>query len=258
VRLLGQKESPMKIPYFRFPRIAALALAFTVAVVRANTATEPVPRDDAWVKRHEGFVELAKQGGIDVLFLGDSITDFWRSENPQQGGKPVWDREYVPLHAANFGISGDRTQHVLWRLDHGEVDGIHPKVLVLMIGTNNTGNERDTNTPRNTPAETIEGVKAIIQKLRTKLPETKILLLAIFPRNEKPDDWQRAQVNEINRTIAKFADGKMVRFLDLNAKFLAPDGTLPKEIMPDFLHPNLKGYEIWAAAMREPLAQMLK
>jgi lysophospholipase L1-like esterase len=249
----------MTIPLPRLWRSLGFAsLLVFGSLAQANTAIEPAPRDEAWLKRHEGFVELAKQGGIDVLFLGDSITDFWRSDNPEQGGKPVWDREFAPLHAANFGISADRTQHVLWRLDHGEVDGIKPKALVLLIGTNNTGYERGTTTPRNTPAETIEGVTAVVRKLRAKLPDTKILLLAIFPRNEKPDDWQRTQVNEVNRAIAKLADGKMVRFLDINAKFLAADGSLPKEIMPDFLHPNLKGYEIWAAAIRQPLAEMMK
>ncbi|MEO5958051.1 MAG: platelet-activating factor acetylhydrolase IB subunit [Opitutaceae bacterium] len=217
-----------------------------------------MPRDPNWVKRHEGFVEIAKQGGVDVLFLGDSITDFWRREDKNQGGKPVWDKNFAPLRAANFGISADRTQHVLWRLDHGELDGIKPKVVVLMIGTNNTGLERGTATPRNTTAEAAEGVVAVVKTLRTKLPASKILLLAIFPRGESPDDPQRKQVAEINTTLAKLADGKAIRFLDLGPKFLAADGTLPKEIMPDFLHPSEKGYEIWAAAIKQPLAQMLQ
>lgn len=226
----------------------------------ANTAIEPVPRDPAWVKRHEGFVATARQGGVDVLFLGDSITDFWRREQTaaQVGGKKIWDANYANLRAANFGISGDRTQHVLWRLENGELDGIKPKVAVLMIGTNNTGFERDNTTPRNTPAETVEGVAAIVRKLRTSLPETRILLLAIFPRGEKPDHPQRRQVDEINVAIARLADGKNVRYLDIGTKFLAADGTLTKEIMPDALHPGEKGYEIWAAAIKQPLADLLK
>ena len=223
-----------------------------------NSAIKPVPRDANWVKRHEGFVEIARKGGVNVLFIGDSITDFWRRPEPHTGGKPVWDREYAPLGAANFGISGDRTQHVLWRLQNGELEGIKPKVVVLMIGTNNTGFERDNTTPRNTPAETIEGVRAIVDTLRAKLPATRILLLAIFPRAEKPDHPQRKQVAEINAAIAKLADGRNVRFLDLGPKFLTADGTMTKDIMPDFLHPGIKGYEIWADAMRDTLAQMLK
>ena len=224
-----------------------------------NSAIRPEPRDPKWVQRHEGFVALAKQGGIEVLFLGDSITDFWRRENnPNQGGGPVWNKNYAPLHAANFGISADRTQHVLWRMQNGELDGIAPKVVVLMIGTNNTGFENDKVTPRNTVPQTIEGVKAVVRGLRTKLPSTKVLLLAIFPRGEKPDFPQRLQVNEINRSLALLDDGKFVRYLDIGPKFLAADGTLSKDIMPDFLHPNLHGYEIWADAMRAPLAELLR
>jgi lysophospholipase L1-like esterase len=223
-----------------------------------NSAIRPEPRDPNWVKRHESFVALPK-AGMQVLFLGDSITDFWRRDNnPRQGGGPVWKKNYEPLHAINLGISGDRTQHVLWRMEHGELDGLAPKLVVLMIGTNNTGFERDNKTVRNTVPETIEGVKAVVQGLRTKLPGAKILLLAIFPRGEKPDNPQRVQVNEINRSLAKLDDGKMIRYLDIGPKFLTADGTLTKEIMPDFLHPNEHGYEIWADAMRPLLTAMLK
>ncbi|HUR56497.1 MAG TPA: platelet-activating factor acetylhydrolase IB subunit [Opitutaceae bacterium] len=253
--------------------LLALSLAGCTAVTHApvaavdpalldpaqNSAIKPEPRDAGWLKRHEGFVEIAKQGGVDVLFLGDSITDFWRRDNnPNQGGKKIWDREFAPWKAANFGISADRTQHVIWRLQNGELDGIKPKVVVLMIGTNNTGFERDNVTRRNTPAQTIEGVKAVVSTLRAKLPATKILLLAIFPRGEKPDHPQRAEIAEINRALARLDDGRSIRYLDIGGKFLAADGTLPKDIMPDFLHPGEKGYEIWAAAMREPLREMLK
>jgi lysophospholipase L1-like esterase len=228
-----------------------------------NSAIRPAPRDPGWMRRHDGFVEIARKGGVEVLFLGDSITDFWRREQTGMtggtvGGRKVWEREFAPLKAANFGISGDRTQHVLWRLDNGELDGIKPKVVVLMIGTNNTGFESDKVTPRNTPAQTAEGVKDIVKVLRARLPKTKILLLAVFPRGEKPDDLQRKQVNEINTWIARLDDGRNVRFLDIGQKFLEPDGTMSKDVMPDFLHPGEKGYEIWAAAIREPLAQMLK
>src|SRR5690349_15529055 len=143
-----------------------------------NSAIRPAPREPGWMRRHDGFVEIAKKGGVDVLFLGDSITDFWRRDQTEKqvGGKKVWDREFAPLRAANFGISGDRTQHVLWRLQNGELEGISPKAIVLMIGTNNTGFERDNTTPRNTPAETVAGVTAIVKTLRTKLPQSKILL----------------------------------------------------------------------------------
>ena len=208
------------------------------------------------MQRHEAFVAEAKQGGIQVLFLGDSITDFWRDTNPQRGGKAVWDREYAPLHAANFGISADRTQNVLWRLEHGEADGYQPKVVVLMIGTNNTGLERD-GTARNTTAEVVEGVTAVVHELRAKFPDAKILFLAIFPRGEK-DSPQRAQVAEVNQALAKLNDGQHVFFLDIGGRFLDAEGDIPRDIMPDLLHPSLKGYEIWADAIRGPLLQLLK
>jgi lysophospholipase L1-like esterase len=239
----------------RLPQLAVLFLIATAAW--ANTAIEPEPRDADWLKRHEGFVAEARRGGIDVLFLGDSITDFWRSPNPEKGGKAVWDREFAPLHAANFGISGDRTQHVLWRLRHGEADGYQPKVVVLMIGTNNTGLERNSTTPRNSVPEVIEGVTAVVNELRAKFPEAKILFLAIFPRGEK-DSPQRLQVAEINRALARLHDGRSVIVLDIGDKFLDAGGNIPRDLMPDLLHPSEKGYEIWANAIREPLRRLLE
>ncbi len=227
------------------------AITVVTNAIIPNSATNPVPRDPKWVARHEGFVQQAKQGGIDVLFMGDSITDNWRNR-----GSNVWSQYYAPLHAANFGISGDGTQHVLWRMDNGELDGIHPKVVVLMIGTNNTGKDKKGN-PRNTTPQVIEGVKAVVNDIRTKLPDSKILLLAIFPRGTF-DDPQRSQVALINTVICKLDDGKMVKFLDIGSKFLEADGTLPKSIMPDLLHPNEQGYQIWADAMNPTLEEMLK
>jgi lysophospholipase L1-like esterase len=223
--------------------------ADTNAVVQ-NTAIVLVPRDAKWVKRHEGFVAEAKKGGVDLLFMGDSITDGWRGS-----GSNVWKQFYAPHHAANFGIGGDRTEHVLWRMDNGELDGIKPKVVVLMIGTNNTGKEKD-GLLHNTIPQIIEGVTAVVNDILMKLPDSKILLLAIFPRG-KVDDFQRGEVAVINTALAKLDDGKTVKFLDIGPKFLEADGTLPRSIMPDLLHPNQKGYQIWADAMEPTLKQMM-
>jgi lysophospholipase L1-like esterase len=258
---------PWRMKHFSGSFLAVLSLVFLTTVnsfaqdtnavlaitnpVVSNAATNPVPRDAGWVKRHEGFVAQAKNGGVDILFMGDSITDFWRNR-----GSNVWNQSYAPRRAANFGISADRTEHVLWRIDNGELDGIHPKVVVLMIGTNNTGKERN-GTPRNTTPQVIEGVKAVVNDFRAKLPDTKILLLGIFPRGTL-DDPQRAQVALINTVIAKLDGGKMVRFLDIGPKFLEADGTLSTDIMPDLLHPNERGYQIWADAMNPTLDEMLK
>lgn len=228
-----------------------IPLLLLASVAFANTAIEPAPRDEKWVGRHEGFVALAQKGGIDLLFVGDSITDGWRSR-----GKEVKEREYAPLNAANFGIGGDRTQHVLWRLRNGEGQGFSPKLVVLMIGTNNTGFERDRTTPRNSPPEVVEGITAVVGDLRKDFPEAKILLLAVFPRGEK-DSLQRRQVAEINQQIAKLHDGAHVHYLDIGEKFLDAEGNIPADIMPDLLHPNEKGYEIWADAIREPVKRLM-
>lgn len=230
-----------------FAQTTNTALVVTNAVVQ-NSATNPVPRDSRWVARHEGFVKQAQQGGIDILFMGDSITDFWRNR-----GLNVWNKYYAPQHAANFGIGGDRTENVLWRMDNGELDGIKPKVVVLMIGTNNTGTRKGANSV----PQVIEGVTAVVNDIRAKLPDSKILLLGIFPRGAL-DDPQRAQVALINTVIAKLDDGGMVKFLDIGSKFLEADGTLPRSIMPDLLHPNERGYQIWADAMNPTLDEMMK
>jgi lysophospholipase L1-like esterase len=213
-----------------------------------NPAIQPATRSNPtnWMSRHEGFVELAKKGGVDLLFLGDSITDNWR-----KAGKAVWDKSYGSRNAANFGIGGDRTQHVLWRIENGELVGIKPKVVVLMIGTNNSNSDSGD--------QIAEGVEKIVQVIHAKLPASKVLLLAIFPRNKPADKPEQLEhIKQANARIAKLDNGKTVRFVDLNSKFLGADGKVPADIMPDFLHPNEKGYEIWAEAMEPALAAMLR
>jgi beta-glucosidase len=149
-----------------------------------------------------------------------------------------------------MGFSGDRTQHVLWRLDNGNIDGISPKVAVIMIGTNNSN--RDDNTAE----EIADGMIAICRKLRAKLPRTKILLLSVFPRSEKPCP-QREKIAKANKLASKIADGRMIHYLDIGPKFLEPDKSISKEIMPDFLHLTPKGYKIWAKAIEPIIAKMM-
>jgi lysophospholipase L1-like esterase len=216
-----------------------------------NSAIVPEPRSASWMKRHERFVEEAKQDKdkIDVLFLGDSITDFWRRSGPRFGTN-IWAKYYAPLNAADFGISGDQTQHVLWRIENGELDGLHPKVTVLMIGTNNGLS--------NSPAQIADGVKAILDKIQEKCPDTKILLLGVFPRNRTNDVAAQIEApDKINAIISSYADGTKIRYLNINKQFLGPDGKVPADIMPDFLHPNEHGYQLWADAMNPTLYQML-
>jgi len=238
-------------------RIVVLVVAafWATAVFAENTAVIPAPRTfpTNWMSLHENFVARAKQGGVDLLFLGDSITAGWLWD---KGGLNVWNKYYAPRRAAEFGIGYDRSQNALWRIEHGELDGIKPRVVVLLIGTNNAGNE-DNGKPRNTTPEIIEGVTIVVKELRVRLPESKILLLGIFPRGET-NDPVRVQVKEINSEIAALDDREKIRFLDIGDKFLGPDGTLSRDIFPDLLHPNEKGYQIWADAMEGALAEMMK
>ncbi|MDB5357712.1 MAG: putative secreted glycosyl hydrolase [Phycisphaerales bacterium] len=192
--------------------------------------------------------EALKKGEIQLVFLGDSITDGWRG-GPQH---EIFLKAFGKYNPYNTGISGDQTQHLLYRIDHGELDGIHPKVVEIMIGTNNLGNGQS-------PKDAIEGIKAVVEDVEKKLPETKILLLAVFPRGEKASDGFRPKIKEVNEALAKLPDAdKHVKFLDINEKFLDSDGTLPKSVMPDSLHPNVKGYQIWADAIEPTVDEMEK
>jgi len=192
-----------------------------------------------------------------VLFLGDSITEGW-------GKAPhVWEHYYGKMEPANFGIGGDQTQHVIWRIENGELDGLHPKVVVLMLGTNNAATH--------TGEEIAAADQKIIAMIRAKIPETKVLLLAIFPRDARrnpeglitdaaiADAAKRmAAIDRANALLAKLDDGANIRFLDIGEKFLGRDGKIPWTIMPDQLHPTAAGYQLWAEAMQPLLTEMMK
>jgi lysophospholipase L1-like esterase len=230
-----------------------LSLLLSFSLLAGENAWEPMPRvkeygwmsTATWKQRHENNLKRAKEGKIDLLFLGDSITEGW-------GNNAVWQKNYAPLNAANFGIGGDTTQNVLWRITNGELEGVSPKLVVLMIGTNNFGLHGDT------PENVIKGITAIITALKAKTPAAKILLMGIFPRDEKPTSPIRAKIKTVNDSIAKLADEKTIRYIDIGPKLANPDGSLSKEIMPDFLHLSEKGYVIWADEIKTLLAEMMK
>ena len=206
---------------------------------------------DWWQPRHEQKLEekrrlVAAGTPPEIVFIGDSITQGWEND-----GHEVWQQHYAPHHALALGFGGDRTENVLWRLQHGEIDGIAPKVAVLMIGTNNTGHRAEN------PQTTAAGIKRLLDDIRRRLPKTKVLLLAIFARGEKPDDYLRGLNERVNKIIAGYANGRSVHFLNINAELLNPDGTLSKDVMPDLLHPNAKGYSIWQRAMDSTLQRLL-
>jgi len=237
--------------------LTALLAAATGAVVCAQPqapprpeSTRPTPRDGAWRDLHEKYLKRAARGDIDLLFLGDSITQGWDSLDADgHGPRQVWDRYYGPRKAANFGIGGDSTQHILWRLDHGEVDGLSPRVVVLLIGTNNLGSD--------TPAEIAGGVTAVVEGLREKLPKARVLLLGVFPRGKTPNA-KRERIKAVNARIARLDDGAAVRHLDIGHAFLDEHGEVAPEIMPDYLHLSRRGYRLWADAMEPTLRDMLQ
>jgi lysophospholipase L1-like esterase len=212
----------------------------------AAPANQPRARDD---NRHKSFVEIAKAGNIDLLFVGDSITDWWANP-PQRGGKAVWDAKFGPLKPANFGIAGDTTQGVLWRMQNGELEGFKAKLIILMLGTNNIN--------ANPADEIVDGDRLIIEEFKKRQPQAKVLLLGIFPRGAGADTPMRATIKDINSKLAKLADDKQVFYMDIGPKFLAADGTLPTDVMGDGLHPTAKGYQIWADAIDETVKKLMK
>jgi len=200
-------------------------------------------------EKHRNNVARAQQGNVDVLFMGDSITDFWRNEAGPFAGKGVMDATWPDLNIANFGIAGDTTQGVLYRLANGEGEGFTPKAIMLMIGTNNTY--------ANSGLEIAEAIGAIVQDMQTRWPDAEILLLGIFPRST-PDDPVREEIARINNTISRLDTREKVHYLDIGNAFLDENGFIPEDVMSDLLHPSTKGYELWAEAVKEPLAELLR
>lgn len=245
----------------RILNILAVTILLTWAPVGASPLIESCPENapaltpapleeqwaiEWWMPRHEEKLEEDGRETADILFLGDSITHGWETT-----GKEVAEDYFSDYTIYNIGYSGDRTENVLWRFEHGEIDGINPKLAVLMIGTNNTGHRQDP------PDCTARGIEVILEKLKEQLPETKILLLAIFPRGETPEDELRQLNHQINERIVSFADDERIYFLDINHVFLDDDDTLPEEIMPDELHPNEYGYKLWAEEITQVIDDMM-
>ena len=224
---------------FPAPTVLALDRDIPAIVPAAQTA-------DWWMPQHERNVARVRQGPVDLLMIGDSITQGWLDE-----GRRVWERYYIPRRAVNLGFNSDRTEQVLWRLQHGEIDGIHPKVAVVMIGTNNSGTRKDP------PEETAAGVEAIVTLLRAKLPETKILLLGIFPRGATATDSLRRLNRAINDRLRGLANGRDVHYQDLGHLFVDQEGRLDTRLMPDLLHPNEAGYRAWAGGMEPHLKALM-
>lgn len=223
---------------------------FTEVAAKSHRAVTPAQQTAGWavnwwMPRFDTNNERLAEGNIDLLWIGDSITHGWEND-----GKKYWDMYYADRNAINMGYSGDQTQHVLWRLENYQYGDISPKLAILMIGTNNSnGNDF-------TAEEIADGIIAICGNLRTRFPEMKILMLAIFPRGEGPSA-QREKNAAASEIASQLADGKMIHYLDINQGFLTDDGTLPRTIMPDLLHPNEEGYRIWSEAIESTIADLM-
>jgi beta-glucosidase len=206
---------------------------------------------DWWLPRHEEKLKLVRDRvaaghGPQLVFIGDSITQGWENE-----GRRAWEQHFAKYDAVGLGFGGDRTENALWRLQHGELDGMTPKAVVLMIGTNNTGHRQED--PRTTAA----GIQRLLQEIRSRQPQAKVLLLAVFPRDEQPTSRLRQINDRVNGLISGYADGRQVVFLNINETFTRRDGTLSRDIMPDLLHLNDTAYGLWAQAIAPTLHHLL-
>jgi beta-glucosidase len=233
-----------------FLRVLGLGLALVASSTwaLAHSAIEPAPRGDGWWQgRQASFNERVKELGkqSQLIFIGDSITQGWEG-----AGKSVWEERFAKYKAINLGIGGDRTQHVLYRLENGNLEGLAPKAAVVMIGTNNSNGED------NSVDQIADGVTAIVKKLRQDLPDTQVLLVAIFPRGENPNA-QRGKILQVNQILQKLADDPAVHWVDFGHRYVTTKGTIPRDLMPDFLHLSPKAYEVWADAIQPYLKKLI-
>ena len=221
-------------------------------------ASRSAPQNTAtFMPGHQLLLEKKTKGTIDIYFLGDSITRRWQGTDDEH--KPNWDANFFGWNAASFGWGGDTTQNVIWRLQNGELDGVNPKIIVLMIGTNNVG--KTVRFPNDDPFadEVARGVKKILDLCREKAPNAVIILTAIMPRNDDANKSTALMptINKINDRIAKFADGKTIRYINVNDKLADKDGKLFEGMTRDNLHPVAKGYQPWADALKPIFTEIL-
>jgi lysophospholipase L1-like esterase len=200
---------------------------------------------------HAQLLEKARAGRIDVYFVGDSITRRWGAlDYPEFLAH--WNRTFRGWNAADFGWGADRTENILWRLENGELDGVLPKVVVILAGTNNVGKEPGDDAK---VADVTRGIAAIVDTCRRKAPAATLVLTALFPRNDNPAVVPT--ISRINANLARMADGRSIRFLDVNARLADASGTLFEGMTVDGLHPSLQGYEVWAAGLKPMLNELL-
>jgi len=216
---------------------------------------KPVPRTDPnSMTAHAQLLEKTQKGKIDVYFEGDSITRRWgATDYPDL--LVHWTRHFFGWNAADFGWGGDKVQNILWRIQNGELDGVHPKVIVLLAGTNDVGNTVPEGGDEAKVADITKGLKAILETMRSKAPEATLIVTGIFPRNDNMAVMPT--INKINDNLSKLADGKKIRYLNINDRLADGNGRLFDGMMGDKLHPTIKGYEVWAEALKPILTELL-
>jgi lysophospholipase L1-like esterase len=218
-------------------------------------ADQPLPRTDRNSQiAHEQLLEKAKKGGIDIYFEGDSITRRWGATDYPEF-LAHWNQSFFGWNAANFGWGADSIQNILWRLNNGELDRVNPKIIVLLAGTNNVGNTVIPGKEEEKAADITKGLEAVIRIMREKAPEATIILMGIFPRND--NIAVMPTINKINENLSKLADGKRIRYLNINSKLADPEGRLFDGMMKDKLHPAIQGYQVWADALKPILLELL-
>ncbi|NRA40540.1 MAG: GDSL family lipase [Planctomycetes bacterium] len=214
-----------------------------------NPACQAIEQDKEWLskadwlQRHQDHLAIRDNGPHNILFIGDSITQGWG-----ESGQEIFARDLAPLGIANFGIGGDATEHVLWRIEHGVLDGLSPRKIALLIGTNNLGNEGHS------AEQTAAGILAVLAAIQEKCPAAQIIFHAVFPRDNQPGTLFRQQIAEINQRIQQAADGNRVIWFDIGDQFLDDQGEITDSLMPDFLHLTPTAYDIWSKALLPLLA----
>ena len=221
----------------------------TELIAKEPETVIPSRQNEWWMSRHEAILEKInkEKDKINFVMIGDSITHFMENR-----ANTLLKETFPAIHELNLGYSADKTENVLWRLRNGEIKGVNPKLVMIMIGTNNAGHRKDK------PKDTAKGIELILEEVKKQCPESKVLLLSIFPRGETKEGQHHLINQEVNKIIAAYADQKKVFHLDINKHFLNEEGNLKKEYMPDLLHPNLEGYKVWMKAIKGTVETLMK
>jgi lysophospholipase L1-like esterase len=237
---------------YLFIAVCTVAASYSVPAQSAVPSVKSIPRTDRNSQiAHEQLVDKARRGGIDIFFVGDSITRRWgATDYPEFLAN--WKQNFHGWNAANFGWGADSIRNILWRIENGELDGVNPKVIVILAGTNDVGTKPADSSK---VTDVTNGIQALIDLCRKKAPRARIVLTAIFPRNDNIASIPT--INRINQNIANFADGNVVRFLNVKDKLADKNGILRDGVMADKLHPSLQGYQIWADGLKPIFTELL-